>query len=737
MRLRSVSLSVLVIVLLSACDGMAQPKAVTFGAPAQYSAGISSIVGGFATSPLPALTADLNHDGYGDFVSVDWTAGTVVVVLGGAKGFQAPASFPAVAHPVSIAIGDFNKDGNLDLLVVGDTSAVLLGTGTGTFEPPVTIDASAATYGAVGDFNGDSNPDVAIADMYNDRLLVALGNGDGTFGHFVLTPVTAPWALYPGDFHNNGRQDLILVPKKHPVCLLTSNGDGTFRQGPAILPAGTWGIAVADMNQDGNPDFVTINPVRVWLGDGQGNFTATASRTDETAPDYVTVADVNGDGIPDVVTADEGSAVSIFLGEGGGKLQAPYSYKANAGPMWVGVGAYFGSDRADIALLNGGGNHIPAPTLSLLRSATPGNYAGVRNIELHNASAFALGDMNQDGLPDLVVTNAENTSSPQPGLWILPGLGNGSFDEPIAAIDLPSAAASPVIADFDGDGTPDFAVTLQSYMSTTIDVGLLQPGNTFKIVSTMVPAQVSIAWAGDLNGDGLPDLVLVNADCFNSLACGTVYTLLNIGQGTFGNPLQITTSHGASALSFIAVADFNNDGKPDLAVGAVEGCGSESGPAILLGNGDGSFGAPICLGSSYAYAIVAGDFNHDGNQDVAMLTQVEFGAGLLVFLGNGKGGFHALPSQPFQGPPELLFAADLNGDGFPDLASVASTNYGYSLQVYLGTGTGGFSLEPITYFTSGYYGELYSAQLADLNNDGKIDLVTLSGAFSILLNTSP
>jgi hypothetical protein len=548
--------------------------------------------------------------------------------------------------------------------------------------------------------------------------------------------VTAPWALYPGDFHNNGRQDLILVPKKHPVCLLTSNGDGTFQQGPPIVQS-VLGIAVADMNQDGNLDFVAIGGPTVWLGDGHGNFTAVSSETEELAPDYVAVADVNGDGIPDVITADEGSAVSVFLGEGGGKLQPGYSYKANANPMWVGVGAYFGSDRADIVTLNGAGNHIPAPALSLLRSTTAGNYEGPRNIELFNAGAFALGDINQDGLPDLVVTNSGNSPSPQPGLWILPGLGNGSFGAPIAKIDLPSVGASPVIADFNGDGTPDFAVAVQSYLSTTIDVGLQQPGTTFKIVSTVLPEGVTIAWAGDLNGDGLPDLVLVNADCFDSLSCGTVYTLLNTGQGAFGTPIQITTSNGASALSFVAVADFNHDGKPDLAVGAVEGCGSESGPAVLLGNGDGTFGAPVCLGSSYVYALVAGDFNHDGNQDLAMVTTAQFGTGLQVFLGNGKGGFHALPSQPFQGASGLLFAGDLNGDGFADLAWVASTNYGYSLQVYLGTGTGGFSLEPVTYFTSGYYGELYSAQPGSLNNDGKIDFVTLSGAFSILLNTSP
>ncbi|MGO4883124.1 MAG: FG-GAP repeat domain-containing protein [Bryobacteraceae bacterium] len=732
--MRSAFFVLLAIVLFCLRPATAQPKSVTFGVPAEYSAGLTQVVGGFATSPIAALTVDLNHDGYGDFVTVDWTAGTIVVVLGAASGFQAPASYPAVTHPLSIASGDFNRDGNPDLLVVGETTVVMLGTGNGGFQAPVTIYSATANYGAVGDFNGDGNADIAICGP--GHLLVALGNGHGTFKPFVLSPMPEPWAFYPGSFHNNGRDDLLLVQRKAPVCLLTSNGDGTFQQGPPIS-GGTWGIAVADMNNDGNQDFVTIGgptaPVQVWLGDGQGNFTPTASQPDGFTADFVTVADVNGDGIPDVVTADEGSAVSIFLGEGGGKLQAGYSYKANGGPVWAGVGRYFGSDTTDIVAL-GWGDRIAALTLSILRNTAGGDYEGVRNIELSHAGSFAVGDLNGDGIPDLLVANVGYDSSAQAGLWILPGAGDGTFGKPSVSLPLPAFASSPVIADFNADGTPDFAVTLQSYMATTIDVGLQQPGNTFNIVSTNLPESVSIAWAGDLNGDGLPDLVLVNTDCFDSSMCGTVYTLLNAGNGTFGSPVQITTSDGRSTLSFLAVADFNNDGKPDLAVGAVAGCGSGDGPAVLLGNGDGTFGAPTCLESQFVYALVAGDFNQDGNQDLALETQD--GSELQVLLGNGNGGFHKVPPQPFHGPSGLLFATDLNGDGFPDLAWVTSTNYGYDLQIYLGTGTGGFALEAVTYPTSGFYGQVYAAQLADLTNVGKIDLVTLSGAFSILLNTT-
>jgi len=744
MRLCSVSLSTLVVGLLCAPSASGQPTSVTFGVPPEFSAGISSIVGGFATSPFPALTADLNHDGHGDFVSVDYTAGTVVVVLGGAKGFQTPASFPAVAHPLSIAVGDFNNDGNPDLLVAGDTTAIMLGIGNGGFQAPVAIYDAPANYGAVGDFNGDGNPDIALSGP--GHLLVALGNGNGGFKPFVVSPMHEPWAIYPGSFHNNGRQDLILVQRKAPVCLLTSNGDGTFQQGPAIFDA-TWGITVADMNQDGNQDLITIDgppssPVQVWLGDGHGNFTLTASQPVDMSADYVAVADVNGDGIPDVVTATEGNSVSIFVGTGGGNLQTGYSYKANATPLWVGIGTFFASDRADVVVLNSGGNHISGLTLSVLRDTGAGDYTGLRNVALDDFGAFALGDMNQDRFPDLIVTNSSYNRDVQPEVSILPGLGDGRFGPPVVSISLSSYAITPVVADFNGDGTSDFAVSLVSPTSSVIDVGLQRPGNQFQMVGTSLPVPVSIAWAGDLNGDGLPDLVLVNVDCFDSSSCGTVYTLLNTGHGAFGNPLQVTTSHGANAPSFVAVADFDNDGIPDLAIGAVEGCGSEYGPAVLLGHGDGTFASPICLGSSYAYAIAAGDFNGDGDQDVAFVGGQPL---LQVFLGNGKGGFHALPSQATQGLPVQLFALDLNGDGNVDLASIGGAGYGSMVQVYLGTGTGGFAFEPITYYAAGYYDGGYNggsaefgyALPADLNNDRKIDFVSFTaGLVSVLLNTS-
>ncbi|MGA2589316.1 MAG: VCBS repeat-containing protein [Bryobacteraceae bacterium] len=712
MRFRLVGVTVAPLVF--AWCALGQSKLATFAVPPEFNAGISTVGGTFGTrGPYPGLTADLNHDGYDDFVTVDQTAGTVVVVLGGSKGFQTPRSFPGIQQPRSIAVGDFNNDGNLDIVVVGSSIGLLLGTGTGSFGPPIVISNSTARYVAVGDFNGDGKLDLALAAELSNQVLVALGNGDGTFGRFVSTTVKSPWALYPGTFHNNGLSDLLLIGGG--VFLLTSNGDGTFRQGPPI-GTGAWGLAVADMNRDGNQDFVSIagpgTQVQVWLGDGKGNFAAAAHVSPEgNDAYYVAAADVNGDGIPDVVTANLDASVSILLGNGDGTLQRNYSYKANSGTVWVGVGAYFGADRADLAALNSLGNSIQAPTVSLLRNDGSGHFPGLQNIPFPNQAstggfstpvAFALADMNQDGNLDLVAADPNPSGTSAASISILPGSGKGAFGRPIAVVPVPAGALGPVVADFNGDGKPDFAVNT----SFGLAVGLQQTAGTYQVVTTYA-GPGTLIWAGDLNGDGFADLVMLYAH--------EVYVLLGNGDGTFQ-----TATEAYYGANYVAVADFNNDGKPDLAANG------SSGPVVLLGNGDGTFGPPIQLqGYTGGYPIAIGDFNNDGNQDL-----VTVGSGILVFLGDGHGGFRALPPQPFQIIPAQMTAVDLNGDGHLDLAWVS----GNSIQIYLGDGTGTLRSQRTTYYASG--GDTVYVQAGDINGDGKIDLVCLGPPFSMLINTS-
>jgi hypothetical protein len=261
-----------------------------------------------------------------------------------------------------------------------------------------------------------------------------------------------------------------------------------------------------------------------------------------------------------------------------------------------------------------------------------------------------------------VVTGGNNSLAPAV-VWILPGLGNGQFGSAIANVPLASQGLSPVVADFNGDGKPDFAVSDVMPGAATIQVGLQQTPSTYQLVSTSISLPLTIAWAGDLNGDGLPDLIRLDGACQNSPACGSVYAMLNTGSGAFGSPL-LASFGGSNSAPGVAVADFNNDGIPDLAVGGAASCGN--GSAVLLGNGDGTFGAPICLGAM-GYGIATGDFNNDGNQDVAVAS---VNGGRLVYLGKGTGKFKALPEQNIQFIPTQLVTADFNGDGNLDLASI-------------------------------------------------------------------
>ena len=192
----------------------------------------------------------------------------------------------------------------------------------------------------------------------------------------------------------------------------------------------------------------------------------------------------------------------------------------------------------------------------------------------------------------------------------------------------------------------------------------------------------------DFNQDGHPDIV------------SAASVLLGNGDGTFrtGTPLSVPPK----CYCYIATGDFNGDGKPDVAFlhGSI---------LIFLGNGDGTFRAPLTVtpGNSFTY-FVAADLNNDGKPD---LVTVDGGA-LHVYLGNGDGTFKPLQPNFSQG---VQYVADFNGDGKPDILSTSDS----SINVWLGNGDGTFQSTPL--ISSLTLGETLAA-VADLNHDGKIDL---------------
>src|SRR6266849_1905223 len=234
-------------------------------------------------------------------------------------------------------------------------------------------------------------------------------------------------------------------------------------------------------------------------------------------------------------------------------------------------------------------------------------------------------------------------------------------------------------------------------------------------------AYMSIAVA-DLNGDGKPDLLAANqcgvgiCDQGGQYAEGTLGVLLGTGSGKFGQ-VAIYDSGGCNS-SFLAVGDFNGDGKPDVAVlNQFSGpdCTGPSLVGIFLGKGDGTFQplAPFPGGDVVSYAITVADVNRDGKPDLA----VGAGGSLGILLGNGDGTFQPSTDYSLVGTPSSIVVTDLNGDAEPDLAVSTFSN----VSVLLGNGDGTFRT-PVAYDSGGF--QTYSVAVGDVNGDGKLDLVS-------------
>jgi hypothetical protein len=282
--------------------------------------------------------------------------------------------------------------------------------------------------------------------------------------------------------------------------------------------------------------------------------------------------------------------------------------------------------------------------------------------------------------------------------------GNGFLNVPIPEPNNDSADAPPIVAigDFNGDGIPDIVSAPHGGIAISLGNG----DGTF--AAPLIPNADSLDGinafgVGDFNGDGIHDLLVDDEDT------GLLTVLLGKGDGTFtvGQSMRYPTTS-------LAVADFNGDGKLDVALSET------TQTTILLGNGDGTFTAvhnPSPIGS---LQLVAGDFNGDGKIDLAVASYNDTtltAAPIIILLGNGDGTFTTAPSQP-QLVASQLVAEDFNGDGKIDL--VAISDAGNTVTILLGSGDGAFTA-PSTLPTDSNFSAVALA-VGDFNGDGKPDV---------------
>ena len=354
-----------------------------------------------------------------------------------------------------------------------------------------------------------------------------------------------------------------------------------------------------------------------------------------------------------------------------------------------------------------------------------------------NAVSIAMGDVNGDGKPDLVIGNC----SPDPSCYekgsvsVLLGNGDGSFRSPMVYDAGGYGTNSVALADMNGDGKVDLVVAncgsgFNCSGFGVIGVLLGNGDGTFRAAMTYGSGDFgarSITIA-DVNGDGKADLVIAN---------GSVSVLLGNGDGSFQSPVLYRVISYSDAFAWsVAVADVTGDGKPDLVAGGRCGSTLNCGDlvAVLLGNGDGTFQwwSPIAYDSHEALqsSVAVGDVNGDGKPDLVVANLYYDTVGVL--LGNGNGTFQPVVTYdcrfwaaPPNGGASSVVLGDVNGDGKPDLLVESA---GVALLLNNGDGT----FQPVVTYDASYPGQI---ALGDLNQDGKPDVaVVQTGGAGVLLN---
>jgi len=610
----------------------------------------------------------------------------------------------------SVQVGDTNGDGIPDLLADSEGEIlVLFGNSDGTFRSGTS--QRIAPYGpsfVVADLNSDGTVDVVAPS--GAAVYVALGNGDGTFQNPVMYLPGIDSGVYyavVGDFNGDGILD-IATAGNMGVWLFTGNGDGTFNPGvlaaslPQPYPFGGV-IAAADFNGDGKLDLVVSLPwgggvsvpgqgIAVLLGNGNGSFQAPIMLSPPKNVLVVAAGKLPNGHVGIVVSNDQNSDIYAFYGNGAGGFSGPHAVNlpGNPGVGGIAIGDVNGDGIPD--LVSSGGYIALGTSSGTFKSPI---YYPVQD-GYGGANQLVLADLRRNGLTDIITNDYFAIS-------VLLSQGKGRYLDG-GWTKVTGAGGCGAAADYNGDGKPDLALSTSTGISILLGTGKVSP--SFTTGTSFAVTGAACVITGDLNGDGIPDLLVAVNGTPNALL-----SYLGNGDGTF--TLKGTTPTPNSG-GYVILADFNHDGKLDFAT---------SGNLIALGNGDGTFQTPIAIVSSPPSSgfsnITVGDINNDGWPDLVLTNDGIPYVNVYVLLSNQHGGFNQVPTT-FGALTNQAILADLNGDGNLDLVIQGISSGGAF--IYLGDGTGGFAYDTVLLGSVNVPG---INMVADLNGDGIPDVALL------------
>ena len=592
--------------------------------------------------------------------------------------FQDQQSYPVGHSPVSITVADVNRDGKPDLIIANSTDnsvGVLLGIGDGTFQAQQTFSTGYGSHPfsvAIADVNGDGKPDLIVANYGTGTVGVLLGNGNGTF-----------------------------------------RSQQTF-----VAPGGPIAIAAADVNGDGKVDLLTAdygsNSVGVLLGYGDGSFLPQQTFSAEPQPISIAAADINGDGKLDLaVTNYKTGTASVLLGNGSGAFQSPQSFSTGAEPRSIAIADVNDDGKLDLLVANKADS-----TASVLLGSGNGNFLPQQTFDTGlSPNAIAVSDVNVDGKPDLIIANENDDDA-----GVLLGNGDGTFqpEKSFATGTHPYAIA---VADVNGDGRPDLIVANQSDNTIGVMLGDVPP-TVLSINRTSPPGPIT------------SDSSVTYTVTFNESVTGvdpTDFALTATGGVSATTPVVVTPENGSIYL--VTINGITGTGTLGLNLTDDGSIQDAMGNPLQAGGNAAfqprwTFSIPAGLSPEPKFtAIAATDVNGDGTPDIVLADNLNYDVQLL--LGNSNGTFQPPVNLGYVADPVSVTVADVNGDGKPDIVvgDVAQTIYNAKsgdVIVFLGNGNGTF--QPERTFDAG--GFCQSAAVADVNGDGKLDLIAAETAYS-------
>jgi VCBS repeat protein/Big-like domain-containing protein len=682
----SVALALVLLMVMSAC--------LVSGSSAQStgSSSASSTLSGDA--PVPFLVApslslagaptsvaigDLNQDGKLDLVTTDAISGKVTVFIGDGKSKFAPGvEYATGFHPGSVAVADLDGSGQPEVIVADETKgtiSVLEGIGGGALHLKQTVVVGIApTFIATGDFNGDGRTDLVVAERRGGFLAVLINDGKGNLQGPVLSSLhKAPTALTIADFNNDAHADVALANADGTVSILLGTGNGGFRAIPdlQVVSGSLSSIVSEDFNRDGNVDLAVTQPgakiVIAFQGKGDGTFTAPANYSVGINPVFTVSTDLDGDGIPDLIAINQGSnTMSVLGGNGDGTFKNSVDFVVGKGPLSGVAGDFDGDGHMDLAVINSSSQSV-----SIALGNGDGTFKASRSYPAGmKPRAVASADLNGDKLPDLVVTNycgSDSTCSKGGSVAVFLAGKDGSY-QLSDSYPLGAGPVSVALVDVNGDKLTD--IVALNRQDKTVSVLLGKGDGRFEQPFTISVTDAPIAVAvGDFNKDDKPDLAVLS-DCGTAKCSepGSVEILLGQGGGSFAT--SATYPVGYLPVS-IAVGDLNGDKTPDIVVanscGTDSSCKSRGTATVLLGSANGKFKAEadLSIGNSPS-SIALGDLSGRGVLDLLVASSSDNSVSVLK--GKGDGSFEIPTSYEVGNSPVSLAIADFNGDGKPDVA---------------------------------------------------------------------